>query len=153
MRLIKLAVISFVILFIIITLFSLLIPSNVRISRAINIASKQEKLLPFLNNKENWKQWNPVFMNDSSAKNIQTKFLSVTDTLILAEWQQASKSPITNGWHIHTVSKADSLTLQWYMDFDLPWYPWKKFESLFFDKVYGTMMQEGLQNVKVKVEE
>jgi hypothetical protein len=153
MRLIKLAIISFVILFIIITLFSLLIPSNVRISRAINIEAKQDKLLPLLKNKEQWREWNPVFMDDSAARNIQTKFVSVSDTLILSQWQQGNKQSITNGWHLHTIPNADSLTLQWYMDFNLPWYPWKKFESLFFDKVYGGMMQEGLQNIKRKVEE
>lgn len=153
MRLIKLAVISFVILFIIITLFSLLIPSNVRVSRAINIASDQNKLLGLLKNKEQWSQWHPVYMNDSTSQMVQTKFVSVTDTLVVTEWQQGNKQPISNGWHLHTTPNADSLTLQWYMDFKLQWYPWKKFESLFFDKVYGTMMQEGLQNVKEKAEE
>jgi len=152
MRLIKLAIISVIVFFLIITAFSLMIPSNVRISRAINLASNEDRVLSLLQDSAQWNQWHPALMNDSTKRSIQTKFLSISDTLILTSWQQGSRQPFTNGWHIHTMSHADSLTLQWYMDFKLPWYPWKKFESLFFDKVYGSMMEQGLANIKEKIQ-
>jgi hypothetical protein len=34
------------------------------------------------------------------------------------------------------------------MDFKLPWYPWQKFGSLFYENTYGQMMQNGLANSK-----
>jgi len=152
MRFFKLAVLSFVILFAIITVFSLFIPSNVRISRAIDITARQQNLLPLLQHQQHWKKWNPPFMNDSTANTIEVRIVASSDTLIISEWKQGTKPPLINGWQVHTMPGANTLTLQWYMDFKLQWYPWKKFESLFFDKVYGAMMQEGLQNIKARVE-
>jgi len=43
---------------------------------------------------------------------------------------------------------GDSLTLQWYMDFKLKWYPWEKFRSLFYENIYGVQMEQGLHNLK-----
>ena len=43
---------------------------------------------------------------------------------------------------------GDSLTLQWYMDFKLKWYPWEKFRSLFYENIYGVQMEQGLSNLK-----
>ncbi|HVE60520.1 MAG TPA: hypothetical protein VNA26_01785 [Chitinophagaceae bacterium] len=34
------------------------------------------------------------------------------------------------------------------MDFHLKWYPWQKFSSLLYEERYGTMMQNGLTNLK-----
>jgi hypothetical protein len=34
------------------------------------------------------------------------------------------------------------------MDFQLGWYPWQKFSSLFYENTYGNMMQDGLARLK-----
>jgi hypothetical protein len=34
------------------------------------------------------------------------------------------------------------------MDFQLAWYPWQKFSSLFYERTYGAMMERGLANFK-----
>ena len=62
--------------------------------------------------------------------------------------QQAHKPEVINGWKIYQHSQVDSLTLQWYMDFQLKWYPWQKFGSLFYENTYGVMMEKGLSNIK-----
>jgi len=67
--------------------------------------------------------------------------------------QQLGKPEVINGWKIYRYSNMDSLTLQWYMDFHLKWYPWKKFGSLFFENTYGVMMEQGLNNVKTLTED
>jgi len=54
MRLIKLAIISFVILFLLVTSISLLIPSTVHISRATDIRATKEKLMEQLAIPANW---------------------------------------------------------------------------------------------------
>ena len=59
-RFFKLAVISFIIFFIFLYLMSLLIPSQVRISRAINIEAPPETVLPLIADTANWKQWNDM---------------------------------------------------------------------------------------------
>lgn len=153
MRLIKLALISFVVFFGLITAMSLAIPSNVRISKAINVAGNSQTIFPYIANRASWSQWHPLFKSDSieyalQHNKIKISPLSITDTLITMQWQQGDRRPVINGWELHSFAGADSTTLQWYMDFDLPWYPWHKFGSLFYEKTYGVMMEQGLANLK-----
>ena len=62
------------------------------------------------------------------------------------------KKPVINGWKFIKNSGSDSATLQWYIDFNLRWYPWEKFASLLFEKSYGVQMELGLSNIKKIVE-
>ncbi|MES2881757.1 MAG: hypothetical protein V4676_06390 [Bacteroidota bacterium] len=154
MRIIKLAIISFVFLFLVITLISLLIPSHIRISKAANFGLKKEAIISLVKNKESWKQWHPAFMVDNVRwkQKISFLLLSDTDSIVVWKMEQPHKNAVINGWHIYEYPGADSLTVQWYMDFDLPWYPWQKFGSLFYENTYGIMMQQGLQNLKTIVD-
>ncbi len=63
MRLIKLAIISFVAIFLVVFLLSLLIPSHVRVSRAINIDAPVDSVMPQLADIRNWKSWNAMLDN------------------------------------------------------------------------------------------
>ncbi len=153
MRIIKLAIISFVFLFLVVTLISLLIPSHIRISKAANFGLKKEEIIALVKNKESWKQWHPAFMVDTIRWNQKISFLlqSANDSLVVWKMEQPNKNAVFNGWQIYEYAGADSLTLQWYMDFDLPWYPWQKFGSLFYENTYGVMMEQGLHNLKTIV--
>jgi hypothetical protein len=154
-RLIKLALISIVFLFIVVTAISLLIPSHIRISKAINIYAEKDSVFALIDDTTKWKQWHPAFIiNDSTPKfptvNITHKIESNSE--IVMYLQQQGKPEVINGWKIYQTKPTDSLTLQWYMDFHLKWYPWKKFASLFYENTYGVMMQEGLGNIKTRVQ-
>lgn len=152
MRLIKLAVVSFVVLFAIITAMSLLIPSHVRISRAVNFKSGTP-VFKLITDQSQWRRWHPAFQSpqiDSllSEHRIRIETVSATDTLIAMNWLQAGKAPVLNSWELHSLAASDSVALQWYMDFHLKWYPWQKFGSLLYEKTYGSLMEQGLQNIK-----
>lgn len=156
MKLIKLAFISVFLLFLVVTAISLLFPSHVRISKAINIHSNEHSIFALISDTTKWKQWHPAFiLNDSAiafpAIHIVRK--SVSDSEIVMHLQQAGKPEVVNGWKLYQYSHTDSLTLQWYMDFHLKWYPWQKFGSLLYEKTYGAMMEKGLENLKAVVEE
>ena len=154
MRLIKLALISFIILFGIITIISLFIPSDIRVSRAIHIKAPKDSLAALIAAQQSWPQWNPVFMRpDPAHPPVTTHFKTVSDTLVQAEWKQGAKNPVLTTWLIYEIPEMDSLTVHWSMDFHQGWLPWKKFESLFFDKAYGNLMDEGLGNLKVLAHE
>jgi len=153
MRILKLAFISFLVFFGIITVMSLAIPSHIRISKAINVKSESNDIFPLITNQQAWPQWHPAFKGGNIDSLLSQNKITLTpllhnDTLITVQWQQQGNRPVINGWHLHEFSGADSATLQWYMDFDLPWYPWHKFGSLFYEKTYGVMMEEGLSNLK-----
>lgn len=158
MRLIKLAIISFVVLFALVTVMSLAIPSNIRISKAINVKADKENIFPYITNRTTWPQWHPAFKGGDVEQLLQQNkitltTLAVTDTVVTIKWQQEGKRPVVNGWQVHSFAGADSATLQWYMDFDLPWYPWHKFGSLFYEKTYGVMMEQGLVDLKGLVQQ
>jgi hypothetical protein len=63
MRFVKLAIISAVVLFVVIFLFSLIIPSTVRVSRAIDISAPKDSLVAQLADLRQWKNWNVMTMN------------------------------------------------------------------------------------------
>lgn len=161
MRYVKLALISGVVLFIIIYLFSLIIPSQIRISRAINISVPKDSLAAAVTNLRQWQQWNefvssPDLTNKQFTGNEFTsgqlkvkKQAQVGDTL-LTTWQQQNARVLTSGfvW----MGNDDQMVLQWYFDIKLRWYPWEKFGSIVFDKQLGPPMEKSLANLKKLLE-
>lgn len=151
MRLIKLAFLSLVVFACIITAMSLLIPSQVRISRATNIATADSVLFLVATHSQ-WPRWHPAFQSSHTTgllqrNNFTLNTIQITDSNVQVDWMQPGRATVVNGWQLYK-STAGSATLQWYMDFKSGWYPWQKFSSLFYEKTYGTMMEQGLQNIK-----
>ena len=141
------------------------IPSQVRISRAINVKAPASQLWEQIDDFRKWQNWNPFFIDlakDSTtyldSTNGKPKLMEVKGTIVewkevkederIAVMQKGNKQPLINGWKCIERQNADSTTLQWYMDFKLRWYPWEKFASLLFEKSYGVRMEEGLNNLK-----
>ena len=150
-RIIKLAFISIIFLFVVVTAISLLIPSHIRISKAVNIHGERDAIFALISDTARWKQWHPAFIPNYSTPKFPAVHIlqkSVSDSEIVMHLQQIGKPEVINGWKIYKHEAVDSLTLQWYMDFHLKWYPWKKFGSLFFENTYGVMMEQGLENIK-----
>ena len=128
-----------------------MIPSNIRISKAINIYTSKDSVFPLIKNKDAWTSWHPAFIQNDSTPvfdSIHIVSQQQTESELIMQLQQGKKDIVTNGWKIYEHKGVDSVTLQWYMDFHLKWYPWKKFGSLFYENTYGVMMQEGLANIK-----
>ena len=59
MRVIKLAILSFIILFLLVTIISLFIPSHIRISKATDINSTKEVVMSYITDPLKWKEWYP----------------------------------------------------------------------------------------------
>lgn len=70
------------------------------------------------------------------------------DSVLQMQWQFNQAEPLQNEWRLTKLSEDGSTVLQWTMNFDLSWYPWKKLGSLFYEAKYGTMMEQGLNNIK-----
>lgn len=153
MRIIKLIIVSALFFFLLLTAMSLLIPSHVRISRAINLPVQHTHVMSFVEDTATWKQWHPFFKDRSiqdvlSQNQVQWETKQKNDSLFVMSLTQKGHAPVENTWQLHSLASADSIALQWYMDFRLSWYPWQKFGSLFYEKTYGTMMEQGLYDVK-----
>lgn len=134
-----------------VTGISLLIPSHIRISKAVNIGAPRELILSFIKDRQSWSQWYPAFMGKDSAqrrKQVEILPLMASDSELVYQLRQQDKMPLINGWKVYRYPGGDSVTLQWYADFNLKWYPWQKFGSLFYENTYGVMMEQGLSHLK-----
>ena len=159
MRLLKLAILSFIILFMVVTIISLFIPSHIRISKATNIAADDTVVYSNISELSKWKNWHPALkgipeneiqvLSGSSIK-VKGTTIAITgrkDDELITEMVAGEGRPVISGFK--TIRHpGDSSTLQWYMDFKLPWYPWEKFKSLFYENIYGVQMEQGLSNLK-----
>lgn len=169
MRYIRLLILSFIVLFVVVTIMSLFIPSRVRISKAINIQTTTAGTDSLIGDMGQWKKWNPFFselgentINHSTPGQEGTEMMEVNGTMVkwlqrseteyVAEMSRGKREPVHNGWSIITYNSPDSLTVQWYMDFHLNWYPWEKFGSLLFEKSYSGKMEQGLTTLKQLLE-
>jgi len=146
MRIIKLGLISVVFFAVMITLVSLLFPSHVRISKAVDINSDKETVLAQLKDTSNWKNWYPGA--DSSMPVVE---LTATDSSIQFH-QVGNVNRSGEGFNIMPVGQPHTVTVQWYMDIHLHWYPWEKFSSLLLENRYGPFMERGLTRLKAYLE-
>lgn len=148
MQLIKLIIISAIAFFLLLTAFTLFIPSHIRISRAIDIAAERSAVLPYLQKRENWNLWN-VYLQDS-ARRFKIELLQVNDSLVTSNWKAGGRE-FNSGLAIYEARKG-TITVQWYFDFTLNWYPWEKLASIVYDRQMGDAMQESLVKLKDRIE-
>lgn len=158
MRLVKLGLISLLGLFLVIFLLSLLIPSEMRVSRAITINAPVDTVLNYLKDMREWPRWNTLLKNEdlTSVQLDRDLFSSVemkirviatgTTGLVQTEWERTNQAPIQSG--IHATSTGNATIVQWFFDFRVNWYPWEKFGSIVFDKELGPPMEISLDQLK-----
>ncbi len=144
MKFIKLGIISVVTFAILITLFSLFFPSRVRISKAIDINHDRETVMIQLKDTMNWKKWYP---GADSAISLPV-ITAMTDSSVAAETYLDNGRKGITGWNVFNAALPRTVTVQWYMDFRLRWYPWEKFSGLLLEKRYGPVMEKGLERLK-----
>ncbi len=164
MGIIKLAFISAIVFFFIITGISLFIPSHIRISKAVDINTSKANLKEQLSNATNWKNWYPgadsasLYFINGEVKGMTTKsrqsliIKGVNDSAVIVETIRANNKTGSMGWNFFEASTPNAVTVQWYMDFHLRWYPWEKFSGIMFEKRYGPLMEQGLKKLKTQLE-
>lgn len=160
MGIIKLAFISLIVFALLITGISLFIPAHIRISKALDITASKDSLLMQIANPVNWKKWYPgadssdYFMVANTIRGIVTRnkqilmITAATDSTVMTTNEGPNSRKGESGWNIYDGTTPNSVTVQWYMNIKLRWYPWEKFSSLLLEKRYGPMMEYGLQKLK-----
>lgn len=120
----------------------------------MNIGAPRDSILELIKDTTRWKEWHPAFSNRDSfnGPDMLIDNIKLSDTLVIMHLSNKGKKALINGWQVYKHQGTDSLTLQWYIDFKMKWYPWQKFGSLFYEPTYGGMMEEGLGKIKVQAE-
>lgn len=160
MGIIKLGLVSLLVFILLITGISLFFPSHIRISKAIDIRNTKDSVLIEIGRASHWKNWFPgadslapyVVHADTTGLLINEKqallVTEVTDNSVLAAFTGPGAKRGTSGWNILADPAGNFVTVQWYMDFRLRWYPWEKFSSMLLEKRYGPLMEKGLDQLK-----
>jgi hypothetical protein len=159
MKLLKLAIISALALFLLLTSIASLLPSQVRISRAVDISAMPPEIMAHLRPLNRWGTWNEYV----KAQTVQQSFTDsiVSDKLTIqlqkedpvsvnTKWTQKDGKSFRSVFHL---SPSQSVTtVQWYFEFSFKWYPWEKFSSIVYDKQLGPHMEQSLLTLKQLVE-
>lgn len=155
MRLVKLLVISFVVLASIITAISLLFPSKVVVSRAIEVSATKEQIAYFVSDFNHWNAWmtewkeNKVTIRGNKAY-IGTQSIQLvhkTDTSANFKWVATGQAPYDVLIEWLPLSKG-LYVIHWSFTQHVHWYPWEKFQTLLNEKLLGYKMENELANLK-----
>ncbi len=163
MRFVKLGLISIVILSTFILLFSLLFPSTVRVSRAINVNARKEKVALLISDMRYWESWNEMLKSgDFEQKQFSPeKFISDKMEIDRMEsgpdhirtlWKRKGTDTVSGYFDLYAADTTVTV-VHWYFDFRVKWYPWEKFGSIIFDKQIGPPMEKSLDVLKKMGEE
>ena len=182
MRIIKAFLFGAVGLFIIITLFSLIIPSTVKVSRTVLINNTQPGIVHYLiSNFGNWSEWHPIFKSQTTKthnidqytfaveyNNKQTEiiFTSQDSNFVKFTLRSQGENDIENEIFITSIpsqsnepvdsfnfNKNSNVQVNWVAVNKLKWYPWEKFYGIFIDKLTGPGYEAALNGLKTFVEE
>lgn len=160
MRLLRFAFLNVLVFGLILTIVSLFFPSHIRVSKALDINAPKDSVWTMLHHPENWKKWYPgadsaalyyengVVKGIATAQNQALVIGSETDSSIVLYQIDTRKRNAVSGWNIYPSSNPNTITLQWYMDFHLKWYPWEKYSSILLEKRYAPTMERGLTKLK-----
>lgn len=163
MKYLKLAFFSLIFLFLFITGISLFMPSKVQVSKMLNTSASADRLRSIIGDFRTWEQWNSLLPGlasqnpEYSADSIKTKNITVTwkekqPRLLVAMMERKKGKPLITGWKMQPDAASDSLTVQWYINIQLRWYPWEKFAGMLYEKSWGDKLSEGLMRLKAIAE-
>jgi hypothetical protein len=161
MRLIKLAIISAVAIFLLVFLMSLLIPSHVRISRAVNINAPSEQVAAVVQDLSKWSEWVEPVKNagdmqyNPSEQQLRGEKMEIflnrtTADSVFTIWRNQHGKEIAGVFCLH--QEGGVTVVQLYFDFHQRLYPWEKFASINLDKQWGPPMEKSLENLKTMTE-
>lgn len=161
MKLIRFALISVVAMFAIASFIGFLLPTNVLVSRAVNINGHRDSIIGYVKDIEQWKWWMEG-MNSSSVKIISATsadlngssvmITRVTDSTVVSTWISKKGSSQTATIHLISNPSQNIIVVQWQFEEKLKWYPWERLGSMMNDKILGPMMETNLNKLKALAE-
>jgi hypothetical protein len=166
MRFIKLGLISAAVLFMLVFIISLLMPSSVVVSRAIDINAPADSVHSLVNNLSRWNLWlenydssKTTINQNTTGKEVQLKMDNTTVTIIESSprslktiWQAGNSAPLPGVFDFIFHESSSTTTVHWQFNQKLGWYPWEKFAGIFSEKALGPFMDNSLLKLKQAAE-
>jgi len=159
-------------LFVFITILSLLIPSKLMVTRAVVINANADKVFNEISNLQNWKHWQPVFINDSANIRFESDASGISNS---CEWESKDKknrviitakeenaitvsliregeNDVFNSIKVLPLADSNQVQTEWNVLIRLKWYPWEKFYGIFIEGITGQGYEDALNSLKAYVE-
>lgn len=161
MKLLKLALISLLILFLLSTAMGIMLPSKVLVSRAVNIAVPASEVLEAVGNINHWPHWiegmNSASVNIQSSLSAQignsrVTIAAKTDTTVMSTWVTKKGKPQISTIRILYQPQQQITVVQWQFEQSIGWLPWERLGSIMNDKILGPMMEKNLDQLKRHLE-
>jgi hypothetical protein len=161
----KLIVISLIVFSIIILFLFALFPSDISVSRMVQINRPEAMVREKIADMREWK-WNEFLRNtftdtlpglshdnlDSDhirQASVSVDLLKATPDSLFTRWRHGSKS-FTGNFILKQMN--GQTVLQWTLYFHIKWYPWDKLASMFYEKQLGPVMEKSLMNLQQELE-
>lgn len=158
MKAIKLALISIVALFFVLCFFSLMMPSTVIVSRAVDINAPVDSIKFHVADLNQWILWvkgmdsKTVKISSAKEADLGRQHLliqNITDSSVVSIWTSPASTVQESTIRFIPAKERNLTIVQWQFVQKLHWYPWEKFGSFMNDKILGPMMEQNLQNLKL----
>ena len=156
-------------------LFSLLLPSQVKVKRSILVSAPIDRVFDQVNDLRNWEKWDPwkrmdptmvmTFSNPPVGQNAFYKWESQnkqlgkgTLTLTQVAMNEAISTSIDfDGHHQGTAKfqfahKGDAIEVTWSMEHEVGMLPWKKYGGLMMRSHLKKQFDNGLKGLKFYAE-
>jgi hypothetical protein len=165
MRQIKAIFLSFLLVAVLLCLISLLLPSKSVVSRSIDITGSKHRLQQFVGQANQWRHWNKAIKsvdsvgstlqvdtvnNTLSVENITLRIKKESDSLFTITTSVAKEESMLSNIRIYYGDSTHTLNWKWH--FTTKWYPWERFKSIFYDKMFGAVLDSNLTALKKVVE-
>ncbi len=158
--------------FVLITLISLLIPSQVVTVKSVTIHAPQQKIVSLTNDLEAWRKWHPVFTDPShkivisqpsSGKNATAHWtqngknnkIIITETFeqgIKFDVGRQGEKAIQSSLAALPMQEPGTFQVEWKALTKLKWYPWEKFAGIFVSEMTGPGYEHALNELKKYIE-
>lgn len=136
MRFFKLIGISFLVFFCLFTAVGLFFPSQVQVSRALDLPGQRKSDLIRLLDDLDFRRC----LSDSTG--VWEPYATLVDSLV--EWKQENNTRMS--WIFHGLD--GQITLQARVSVQLGWLPWQRFRSLLMEPRYGPWLEKQLEKFK-----
>jgi Polyketide cyclase / dehydrase and lipid transport len=157
----SLLVFSLIILF----LFALF-PSDISVSRVIQIHKPSPEVFQKISDLREWKSWNDFFYDANTRNGIrvpadQEDSTQITGPYVSVDLLKAVQDTVITRWRQGNTSFTGSFQLtglkgqtvvNWTLNFHISWYPWEKLASMFYERQLGPQMEKSMVNLRDELE-
>jgi hypothetical protein len=160
MRLIKGFIIGLIVLFFLLVLMGLLMPSQTIVSRAIDLPAPPSTVLPWLSSVNRWPAWMEGLdstqmktINDSVTQigKMEVVMLVNSDTLIQTRWTSADGIPHLSTMRLLPADQGKLCTVQWQFEQKVGWLPWERLGTMMHEKIMGPQLENNLERLRQQI--